>query len=688
MDNLTKKVKSFFEKDITSFVKKHKTPLIVALVVVLLACVGMFVTYALYQVVEVKSIIGGTTGEISDLDIRIMTQERTANGVAISGSYVLYPYIPKAGYKYNAEKSYCSRGSVINYNASTYSADIESSGHDICYLYFDSTASLDISLDVYLQNINDDGEGAEENGEKVYSKLDITTMPSIGYVFNSENSYCEDLDGTNRITGSALNDVLSYSNADNEFTVNTNKKIRCSAYMDAMDVDINLKTYIQVKAGSTEYYEANDIPQNMYYQLNTTKSACTGTGSMDNSLTIKRQKVFISAAGRTSCVAYLDVGTGPIVEESSLNAEPTSITMTLNSSPTSTTPSKYYFSLDGKNYTQSTSNTYTFTGLTKDTNYTIYGYFVDTANRESRVITLNVTTPYSYVRGFEYSNAAQSETIARGGYYKLEVWGAQGGYRSSSTYSGLGGYSTGIIHFNAGDTVYVHTGGFPGSGTSGCGSTICPGGTNGGGYRYQYYGGGGGTDIRINQDSLYARVIVAGGGGSDGAATKKGMYGGGTTGGSSTESYSSVSNYGGKGGTQTYSGYSTAYTIATQTTTGLNSNTLANYAGGFGFGGGGVYLSNGYGGAGGGGWYGGSGNVPDGSGDDDRGGGGGSGYVYTESTASSCPSGCLLNSNHYLSNASTTAGNLQFISPTGAQETGHSGNGYARITYVGDTLPD
>jgi hypothetical protein len=62
--------------------------------------------------------------------------------------------------------------------------------------------------------------------------------------------------------------------------------------------------------------------------------------------------------------------------------------------------------------------------------------------------------------------------------------------------------------------------------------------------------------------------------------------------------------------------------------------------------------------------------------------GGGSGYVYTSSTASSYPSGCTLNSTYYLTNASTTAGTSSFISPSGVSETGHSGNGYVRITAV------
>lgn len=59
---------------------------------------------------------------------------------------------------------------------------------------------------------------------------------------------------------------------------------------------------------------------------------------------------------------------------------------------------------------------------------------------------------------------------------------------------------------------------------------------------------------------------------------------------------------------------------------------------------------------------------------------GGSGYVLTSS--SSKPSGYALGSQYYLTNASTKAGNTSFSAPGGGTETGHSGNGYARITLV------
>ena len=262
------------------------------------------------------------------------------------------------------------------------------------------------------------------------------------------------------------------------------------------------------------------------------------------------------------------------------------------------------------------------------------------------------------VLNYSYTGGVQSITLPPGS-YKLECWGAQGGYRLNdiSTYGGKGGYSVGELTLNEETMLYVQVGG---SGNTG----VYNGGYNGGGKRKTYNGGGGGTDIRIGQDSLFARVIVAGGGGSDGANNKQGMYGGGESGGSSTEDFGT----GGGGGTQTAGG---------------EGGSGSNNSGTFGAGGEGLYTFSGHGGAGGGGWYGGGGAYPDSSGDDDRGGGGGSGYVYTSSTASNYPSGCLLNSSYYLTNAQTIAGNAPFPSTTsGSTETGHEGNGYARITVL------
>lgn len=267
------------------------------------------------------------------------------------------------------------------------------------------------------------------------------------------------------------------------------------------------------------------------------------------------------------------------------------------------------------------------------------------------------------ILNFDYTGAVQSITLPKG-IYKLECWGAQGGNRSQDsasatvTGSGLGGYSIGTLTLTQLTTCYIYVGGQGGMSSS-TGNVKVEGGFNGGGFASHEStgepgnGGGGATDVRIAQDSLYARVIVAGGGGGSGEDNETGGYGGGETGGAGSGN--------------------TSLTQASQTSGGTNS---------FGFGLGGNTYN---GGAGGGGWYGGASRYSVSSystGSDSEGGGGGSGYVYTSSTAKNYPSGCLLNSSYYLSNAQTIAGNNSFASPTGSSETGHSGNGYCRITVI------
>lgn len=252
------------------------------------------------------------------------------------------------------------------------------------------------------------------------------------------------------------------------------------------------------------------------------------------------------------------------------------------------------------------------------------------------------------ILNFDYTGAVQSITLPKG-IYKLECWGAQGGNgcTDNSYTGGKGGYSIGTISLNTKITLYIYVGGRGVSSEASGSGAIRAGGFNGGGSGRDWSstnhggsGGAGATDIRINQDSFYARVIVAGGGGG-----------------------ASDDGNGGSGGG--VSGISTGASAGTATSgSGFGQAAASSY-------------TSGECGGGGGGWYGGYGggseNIP---------GGGGSGYVYISSTASNYPSGCLLNSSYYLSNAQTIAGNNSFASPTGSSETGHSGNGYCRITVI------
>ena len=269
------------------------------------------------------------------------------------------------------------------------------------------------------------------------------------------------------------------------------------------------------------------------------------------------------------------------------------------------------------------------------------------------------TTSTTETTNDEYTEAKMTQITLKAGTYLLQAWGAQGG--NYSTYlGGKGGYSKGTITLTEDTTAFVYVGGQPA--TVSTDRTVVAGGFNGGGngYNRSYsstytygQGGGGASDIRIGTDSLYARVIVAGGGGGSASADGSAKYGGGTTGGSAQSGYG-----------------------ASQTSAGTN--------GSFGQGGSATTSGSNYkygSGGGGGGWYGGgaSSSYSDSTNYQSYN-GGGSGYVYTAGTASNCPSGCLLNSNYYLTDAATYGGNTSFTDFNGSTVTGRSGNGAVKIT--------
>ncbi|MDR2671920.1 MAG: hypothetical protein LBC35_01200 [Coriobacteriales bacterium] len=130
--------------------------------------------------------------------------------------------------------------------------------------------------------------------------------------------------------------------------------------------------------------------------------------------------------------------------------------------------------------------------------------------------------------------------MPKSGSYELEVWGAKGSGAGGANNSG--GYSTGVVELEQGTELYLYAGSKAASG----GNAGPFGGGGNGNDNGSLYAGGGATDIRIEYDSLYARVIVAGGGGSGGCGG--GFTGGGSGGSQTNGAYFGEGGTGGKGG--------------------------------------------------------------------------------------------------------------------------------------------
>ena len=290
------------------------------------------------------------------------------------------------------------------------------------------------------------------------------------------------------------------------------------------------------------------------------------------------------------------------------------------------------------------------------------GEYTGSATDDTSAVTVasgraTITNTLKLSEDYKCTTEEQTFTAPYSGYYKLEVWGAEGG--NDSAKGGKGGYSSGTAYLTQGQTLFVYVGQKGGSA-----KTKLGGGWNGGGdagISGSSGGGGGMTHISTKSNPVNngaatnetnkrgktpywdpaGTVIVAGGGGGGGnsGGTRDqliGGYGGGET--------------AGKGG----AGEAASNTQVTGYMQGYGENRYDE-----------KFYDGGGAGAG---WYGGkvaaSGDV---------GGGGGTGYVADKI------------GQYSITHGQTIAGNEDVPKTDGSgNEIGHTGDGYARITFVGE----
>jgi hypothetical protein len=241
--------------------------------------------------------------------------------------------------------------------------------------------------------------------------------------------------------------------------------------------------------------------------------------------------------------------------------------------------------------------------------------------------------------------------------YKLEVWGASSGklllQNVIKNQYGRGGYSYGTYSISKNQSLYIAVGG---KGQDGKYQARVSGGWNGGGAGEWDHcddeangGGGGCTSIQTSKRSdgqlknyesvKNTEVLIVAGGGGGANHRNDNPYGGGEKGGFSINFINDATGIEQKQATQT-SGY--AFGIGQSAPTTFDGYSNMEMPGG------------------GGGWYGG----------------------YTTTTSWGSAGGGSGHIGTMLTNGATIAGNQTIPSPSGGTETGHSGNGYCKITWM------
>lgn len=640
MKNIFKNIKNYF--------KDNKTKSITILIILILTIVSSItlIAYSFYQNKSRKLIISGIASlDSADVSIKVYRENKNENGVGIN-TYSLSYYVPSsASYNYVSSKTVCGTGiTITKYENQKFYVDATKKGK--CKVYFDA---IDGYIDDYEVNLFVQNEVGNTNDNN-YNKMGQLPLYETGYYYtiNTSKTSCTNgatvsIEGRNIVvlaTQKSVCNVYADKNSDSVGPTVSNLSVDGNAVTFTASDNIGLAMYglsssNTIAPDEWNYFSGTSQTTTFEYATEGTYYLWVKDTAGNNAIS---EAITITLDAAAPVVGNIDAYTKNAVIALSDDNNLAGYAVT----KTSTTPTSWT-AVSGK----TASVTYPTTA-----NGTYYVHVKDAVGKTSSK-SFDMGCAASISKDFAYNGSVSNYTTMCRGKHTLTVWGAQGGNTG-----GKGGYSTGVVNLNENMNLYIYVGGQGSKGSTG--------GFNGGGTAGTSGGSGGGaTDIRIAGNTLYYRVIVAGGGGGKGQdSCAAGGVGGGTTGGGSASQSSCGTQAG--GGTQTAGGAKGVYSGTYGANTGA-------------FGKGGNASDGSYnGGGGGGGWYGGGAGA---SSNWSNGGGGGSGYVYTSSTASSCPSGCKLASSVYLTNAETKAGNTSFPSTTGGTETGHSGNGYARIVY-------
>ena len=181
----------------------------------------------------------------------------------------------------------------------------------------------------------------------------------------------------------------------------------------------------------------------------------------------------------------------------------------------------------------------------------------DAMNKSFRSKVVVVATPTKTV-DFDYTGTEQVFTVPAAGKYKIELWGAQGsdGFNETTDLGGLGGYTSGLIRLEKNQKLYIYIGEHPNFISDMC-YVNNPNNSFNGSKEGSCSGGGGATDIRLASTSnwydfagLSSRIMIAGGGGGS-SYRGNGGTGGGLIGGSGIGFDSDLKYIIGTGGAQT-----------------------------------------------------------------------------------------------------------------------------------------
>ncbi len=253
-----------------------------------------------------------------------------------------------------------------------------------------------------------------EQDDGTYKKTSASTWPGDGYAFNNELSGCE------------RGGELVYDRETNIVKLISSGSDKCYVYFDKYNVAkitnvTNTKTTNSVTLTVTT--EAGENPIDKYYFSKDGGNSYVESTSQTytfNELTPNATYTFKVYAKDTlgyetneeTVQVTTNAYVNPTVNSITITDTTTStISISVSASGGTNSVATYYYSINNGAYSSSTSNTKTFTGLSKGTTYTIKVYVKDTNGVDSSVKTTSVQTENTvlladYIKGLYTSQGA------------------------------------------------------------------------------------------------------------------------------------------------------------------------------------------------------------------------------------------------------------------------------------------
>ncbi len=226
------------------------------------------------------------------------------------------------------------------------------------------------------------------------------------YYYSKDNGQTYTESTANTYTFSGLTDTTEYKikvkvkDSNGRYSTEYYKAIPTETYIIPSVTNVaSVTTYNSITLTPTGSNGTNEISKYMYSINNGEYQSSNVFSNLSESTKYTIKVKAIDSAGRESNVYSLEVTTDayklPNISSATTSSTSNSVTINLTASNGDGTITKYYYSKDnGSNYVESTSSSYTFTGLTSNTTYYLKAYAKDSNNRVSSTYSTTSKTLY------------------------------------------------------------------------------------------------------------------------------------------------------------------------------------------------------------------------------------------------------------------------------------------------------